>query len=282
MDSSEIKIIALVCSFNRVKKTLLALKSLKANFVGKNVSLEIFLVDDNSSDGTSEQVGIALPDVKIFRGTGNLYWAGAMRFGYDRIRHKRFDYLLVFNDDVVFLKDGCKNAIKNLFELRRTKSSNVILVGACRGNEKYEPTYGGLDFASKVHPLRFHKVKPTSHLQEVKSLNMNFALISRETLNRNGFLSSWFIHGGADVEYGLRVKTGTNIKLLNEYVGICEANNLWALLFKRALDTLKGSDDYVLLKSNRLNKDFYTTANMEVFFGPLLFILPYFRALLRL
>ena len=38
--------------------------------------LSIFLVDDASSDGTSDAVAYKYPDVTIIPGGGNLYWAG--------------------------------------------------------------------------------------------------------------------------------------------------------------------------------------------------------------
>ncbi|HYE55805.1 MAG TPA: glycosyltransferase, partial [Chitinophagaceae bacterium] len=73
------KIAVLLTTFNRKQKTLACLQSLQQQILPGNVSLEVFLTDDASSDGTAETVLQQFPSTHVFIGTGFLYWAGGMR-----------------------------------------------------------------------------------------------------------------------------------------------------------------------------------------------------------
>ena len=67
----------------------------------------VTVVDDGSSDGTSEAIRDHFPQVDVLRGDGSLWWAGATNLG---IRHALSrsapaDYILMLNDDVEFDAD---------------------------------------------------------------------------------------------------------------------------------------------------------------------------------
>ena len=47
----------------------------------------------------------------FYTGSGNLFWAGEMRFGWNQyVKNQYSDYLLVFNDDIV-LYSGVLNKL---------------------------------------------------------------------------------------------------------------------------------------------------------------------------
>ena len=73
------KIAVLITSYNRREKTLTCLKNLMEQDEIPGLQLSIYLVDDNSSDGTTEAVRSHYPSVNIIKGTGQLFWAGGMR-----------------------------------------------------------------------------------------------------------------------------------------------------------------------------------------------------------
>ena len=60
------------------QETLACLRSLGAQQV-PGVALDVFVLDDASSDGTSEAVAEQFPEVTVLHGDGELYWNGGMR-----------------------------------------------------------------------------------------------------------------------------------------------------------------------------------------------------------
>jgi GT2 family glycosyltransferase len=90
------KIAVLLTCFNRKKKTLKCLSSLFAisNF-------DVYLVDDASTDGTSEEIQVQYPSVNIIKGNGNLFWNRGMYLAWSYALNDNYDYYLWLNDDVV-------------------------------------------------------------------------------------------------------------------------------------------------------------------------------------
>ncbi len=70
------KIAALLTCFNRKQKTLVCLEALFNQVLPADVDISAYLVDDASTDGTSDVVRQTYPQVKIFSGDGNLFWNG--------------------------------------------------------------------------------------------------------------------------------------------------------------------------------------------------------------
>ena len=84
----------LITCFNRKDKTLSCLKSVYAQAEVKDLSLTIYLVDDGSSDGTSNAVSSAYPEVNVLFGDGNLYWNGGMNLAWRTAIKECFDYYI--------------------------------------------------------------------------------------------------------------------------------------------------------------------------------------------
>jgi GT2 family glycosyltransferase len=95
---------------NRIHLTRGCLVSLRGQTAQNS---KIIVIDDGSTDGTSEMIEREFPEVVLLHGDGNLHWTGAINVG---IRHALqsagvTDYILLLNDDVVLDSDYCHNIV---------------------------------------------------------------------------------------------------------------------------------------------------------------------------
>lgn len=220
-------IVALTTCHNRREKTLQSLKSLYGQKLPLGVSFEVTIVDDGSTDSTTLAVKENFPNVEILQGNGSLYWAGGMRFAWEHsVRHKNFDLLFVYNDDIRLKQNALAHLIEIIYSVYRNEDLLHVVTGAFTDQSGQYTTYGGLINNCWWHPLRFQRVDPIGKPQKVDTLNMNAALITSETLAEVGFLANYFKHNGADYEYGLRVrKAGGTIWLSSNSIGWCDRNS---------------------------------------------------------
>jgi GT2 family glycosyltransferase len=219
-------IVALTTCHNRRALTLRSLADLHAQILPEGVTLLISIVDDGSSDGTGDAIRSAFPDVNIINGNGGLYWAGGMRYGWDQwVKHQEFDALLVYNDDIRLNTNAIQELIATSRHARSVHGELVAVSGAFTDTDGQVVTYGGYRQTSKWHRLRFSMVQPIGTPCQIDTLNMNCALISAQSLREVGFLSHYFRHGGADMEFGIRLcKAGGSIWLTSSAIGTCERN----------------------------------------------------------
>lgn len=220
------KIIALTTCHNRKRLTLRSLESLYAQSLTSEYTLKICLVDDGSSDGTAEEIRANFPEVVILHGTGNLFWAGGMRFGWEQfVSYQDFDYLIVFNDDINLYSTAISTLLQTAKIIENKGYTKYAVTGAFLDPNSNKTAYGGIIQNCWWHPLRSKKIEPSSTYQKCDTLNMNFALINATALNSIGFLSPHFRHKMADYDFGLRLrKAGGCLILASGYVGECSRN----------------------------------------------------------
>lgn len=212
-------IAVLVTCHNRREKTLTCLTSLFGNNLQKDYVLETFLVDDGSTDGTTDEVRKKFPPVNIITGNGNLYWNGGMRLAWESAsKTKDFDFYLWLNDDTLLDEFALKDLFNSYQEANSKTKNESIIVGACRESSDSENfSYGG---RTENGP-----VIPNGKLQECKYINGNVVLVSKEIFKILGNLSPEYTHSIGDFDYGLRAsKLGIRCYSTTKYVAVCPNN----------------------------------------------------------
>lgn len=214
---NELKNIAvLITCHNRKDKTLQCLKSVyEQKGLGIYFAMAVFMVDDGSTDGTSEAVKEQFPYVNIIQGNGKLYWNRGMRLAWQTAAaSKEFDYYLWLNDDTFLFED----TLINLIDSARSKCNQSAIIGNTISDQKKEISYGGNTSDGK-------RIIPNGQLQEAYSFNGNVVLIPKYVFQIVGLLDKRFPHAIGDFDYGLRIR-GFNLKsyITKDFVGSCEGN----------------------------------------------------------
>src|SRR5438094_246237 len=95
------KIAVLLATYNRKETTLSCLNSLYSQRTDGTIRLDVYVTDDASTDGTPEAVKEHFPQVNLFKGSGSLFWAGGMRYTWNKALKSKADYYLLLNDDTI-------------------------------------------------------------------------------------------------------------------------------------------------------------------------------------
>jgi GT2 family glycosyltransferase len=218
------RVAAALAAYNRRDLTLACLDSLRTQQV-PGVTLDVFLLDDASSDGTAEAVAERFPKANLLHGDGKQYWNWGMRRAFAAAMAGDYDYYLWMNDDTL-LDDG---ALAVLLEsergLRERGEEAVIVAGSTRHPDTGELTYGGVVRPYRWRPLRAELVEPGDAPRPCDTMNGNATLISREVVRRVGNLDPAFVQQMGDFDYGLRARAaGCSVWVAPGTVGTCASH----------------------------------------------------------
>ncbi|ALZ77054.1 glycosyltransferase [Rheinheimera sp. F8] len=223
-------LVVLMCSYNRQARTLAALGALFAQQVPAPYQLQVFLLDDGSSDGTADAVTTLYPQVCLLHGNGQLYWNGAMRLAWQHALTKFPDAsAFVWLNDDVLLDDDALLRLVQAWQLATRQNDKPVgaVVGAMREPGTVRLSYGGRCRHSVLQPLRQSPVLAASdQLQRCDFINGNWCLIPADVVAQIGILSPQFTHSMGDYDYGLRaLQAGFQLYQAPGSFGECAVNS---------------------------------------------------------
>lgn len=213
-------IAVLMTCFNRREGTLRCLQ----NLFRVRLDLDVYLVDDGSTDGTSVAVENRFPAVKVIPGQGNLFWTRGMHMAWRQASAKRYRFYLWLNDDVVLTEDF----LDELLSCTEITGGRAIISGIIDSHDHASIIYGAADENKKL-------LQPNGKMQEVINMNGNVVIVPNEVFEVLGNLDPVFHHDLGDVDYGLRARAkGIPVLTTRKVVGSCDVNDLCRVRLCRA------------------------------------------------
>lgn len=220
------RIAVLIASFNRRELTLACLTALCAQCGVGDIEVDIFLVDDDSSDGTANAIRLHFPGIRLLHGNGTLFWNGGMRVAFAAAMRVGFDAYVLLNDDTILYGDALRRAI-DCAESTLAAGKAAIVAGSTYSTTSGKQSYGGLAMRKKGMTAHFDPIEPDPFaIRQCDTMNANFALIPAQVARVVGNLDARFRHQFGDLDYGLRARrAGFDIVIVPGFVGTCTENS---------------------------------------------------------
>lgn len=219
--------IALVMTcHNRREMTLRCLRSLQEQRRPAECRMNLYLMDDGSSDGTGEAVKAVWSDAVVLQGDGTLFWNQGMREAWQRAAADDPDYYFLVNDDTEFVP----HALEQLLRLAGSPENRRIAVAAVADPESGQVVYGGVTRdGRRLVPLRGQPVP-------VDTFNANGVLLTRAVYEEMGVFHHAYRHSMGDYDYGFQARQrGIEIWVAGEILGQCRPNSIRGTWRDRAL-----------------------------------------------
>lgn len=202
-------------------------ENLKSIFQSSNnINFEVFVVDNNSSDGSAEMVRQEFPQVKLISNSDNKGFAKANN---QAIKKSQGRYVLLYNPDMKCFVDTFEKMIKWMDQ------HSEVGVGGCRlvkedGSDfqhirRYPKLSDQLAIVLKL-PHIFPKIL-NKYLQvdfdyekqaEVDSIRGSFFMIRREVINKIGGLDERYFIWFEEVDYCRQAKNADFKVMYNPFV----------------------------------------------------------------
>lgn len=188
--------------------------NLRALFESKYVSFEVFVVDNDSRDGSAEMVKKEYPQIKLIANQKNLGFASANN---QAIREAKGRYILLLNPDMRVFDDTLSNMISwlNWHEPALVAGCKLVDESAriVKQVRRYPALLDQLIIVLKIphlFPAILNKYLRNDFSYEksgvVETIRGGFFMIRREALEKVGLLDERYFLWFEEVDYCRRVK----------------------------------------------------------------------------
>lgn len=225
MSRVAIKTALVIPVYNRREITLQGLRSLSR--IDKNgLDVQIFVVDDGSTDGTSDAIREQFPDVELIHGTGNLHYAAGTNRGIDAALRWNAEYIVTMNDDAVFHDQFLKRLIRTAQQNPRSVIGSLLLLW----NEPHKVFQVGQTWNTRaggwMMPDDWTAFTVPNEPFEVECIVGNCVLFPSDAIRENGLMDEKrFPHGWGDAQYLMRMrKAGWQLLVDPKSLVWCEPN----------------------------------------------------------
>lgn len=198
--------------FNRRDTTLRCLRHLRDLEVDRWAT--VVLVDDASSDGTSEAVAAEFPNTVIVPGDGNLWWGGATNAGMRWALDHHMEFVFWLNDDGL----PRQGALEAMLEVSQRERAITTASGILR--ETGSVHYGGMEKTpSHTRVLEC----PEGSTLTCETICGNCVCFPADVIRRVGWIDdSVFPHFAGDADYGFRASAlGIPIIIVGDAICDC-------------------------------------------------------------
>lgn len=205
MEQNEIKIEIVSAVRNRREITLQCLRSLD-RINRPNLRIHKVVVDDGSTDGTSEAVNKYFPDVEIIQGDGNLWCSGAANLGIKKALQYDPDYILLINDDTIFDSNFLQALVDTAKKNERTIVGGLLLLWdephrVFQVAPRWDTFYGGWRHYCE-QTIWTMPNKPF----EVQIIVGNCTLFPGKVFREEGFFADYWLPHYGDAEFTPRLR----------------------------------------------------------------------------
>lgn len=217
------KIAVLITTYNRREKTLKCLQSLYQARLPANWFFDIFITDDNSSDGTVEEVILNFPDVNIEVSSNDLFWARGMNKSWNKAIEKgEYESFLLLNDDVILRSSFWRDIDYTHQFCINQHNQEGVYVSSTQDAFSKKISYGGRKLIRKFYRFEIEIIKPTNKPIECQLTNANILFIPISVVKSIGIFDEKYIHGIADYDYSLTAYSSKiPIYVTPNYGGFC-------------------------------------------------------------
>jgi GT2 family glycosyltransferase len=248
MSQNPIKVEIVIPVYNRRDTTLQGLRSL-SRIDRTGLDAHVIIVDDGSTDGTSEAVRRDFPEVQIVAGDGTLHYAAGTNRGISAALERNPDYIVTANDDAVFHERFLQHLIETAEKNPRSIVGALLLLWnephkVFQVGQIWKTFKGGWEIPEN---LTAFTVPQTAF--EVECLVGNCVLFPVAAIRENGLMDEKkFPHGWGDAQYLMRMrKAGWRLLVEPKSYVWCEPNTYPKPLHQMPVrETLK-----VLFKNRR-------------------------------
>jgi GT2 family glycosyltransferase len=188
---------------NNIKETVKCLTCINNQTY---TNYEVVIVNDGSTDNSSEIIKEKFPKSTILEGDGNMWWAEALNKGIEYVftTAKKRDYILILNNDLVFDNNYLKNIV-NVAD----QNQDAIIGSLCKNQKTGTLVDSGVIIDWKKLSFSHKEVVDDGNdlIQDIDVLSTRGLIVSTDIIKNIGnFIPNRIRHYLSDYEYTIRIK----------------------------------------------------------------------------